>query len=129
MGGLHYTTEHPSKLIEEVTLGTRLQQHINFDKASKLRHRLVLLPDLFDVPLSELQVVELTPHTGHHLTGVAAGQTDVLTPGVLPLLHKFLVITADQAHRLGGNLLKKYQAKVLLNIFIYSFISYRVCIF
>lgn len=57
----------------------------------------IFLPDLLDVPLQQLQVVQLAAHTGDHLAGVTAGQTDVLTPGVLPFLQEFLVITANQS--------------------------------
>lgn len=47
----------------------------------------VIIPDLLELPSEDLQVVEHSAHSQHHLCGVARGYADVPALRLLPFAH------------------------------------------
>lgn len=64
-----------------------------------IRFRISVLPDLFQLPSKDLQVVERPSNSEHHLGVVAGSHADVPALWLLPFTHQGLAVLEHQAHR------------------------------
>lgn len=71
------------------------------------RRRDVHSPDLPELLGSDLQVVQGSSHSHHHLVAVTGSHADVLPVGLFPLAHQGFGFLTDQSHRGRGDLRRK----------------------
>lgn len=64
-------------------------------------------PDLPELLGSDLQVIQGSSHSHHHLVAVAGSHADVLPIGLFPLAHQGFGFLTDQSHRGRGDLRRK----------------------
>lgn len=61
-------------------------------------------PDLPELLRPDLQVVERSSHSHHHLAAVTGGHADVLAIGLFPLTHQGFGFLANESDRGRGDL-------------------------
>lgn len=64
-------------------------------------------PDLPELLGSDLQVVQGSSHSHHHLVAVTGSHADVLPVGLFPLAHQGFGLLTDQSHGGRGDLRRK----------------------
>lgn len=80
--------------------------------ARKRDGHLLDLPELLG---SDLQVVEGSSHSHHHLVAVTGSHADVLPVGLFPLAHEGFGLLTDQSHRGRGDLRRENTSAQSLN--------------
>lgn len=75
--------------------------------AGRREGHLLDLPELLG---SDLQVVEGSSHSYHHLVAVTGSHADVLPIGLFPLAHEGFGLLTDQSHRGRGDLRRENTA-------------------
>lgn len=73
-------------------------------ESSQVRMNDVHPPDLPELLRPDLQVVERSSHSHHHLAAVTGGHADVLAIGLFPLAHQGFGFLANESDRGRGDL-------------------------